>query len=154
MSETDAERDRRIMELEKRLGSASNRSALILLLVLLGGGLNLWLTLRPAREIRLTDGSQTAELTPYSLTLTGASGITRVSLHTIGLEGADGVPLARLVSSPGAKGFIVLRGNDVGDVFLTPEDLSKLRTSLADDAASGDHLTQPAESERGAGTPP
>ena len=79
MSETYVERDRRVAELEQRLRHANNRSVMIVLLVLLSGGVNLWLALRPVSEIRLTDGSSTAELTPRELKITDAFGSARVN---------------------------------------------------------------------------
>lgn len=136
MSETEVDLNRRITELEKRLTYANNRSLLILLLVLLSSGVNIWWMLRPVREIRLTDGSATAELTPKQLKITDGLGTAKINTLMIRLEETGGKPLAGLGVAPPREGHLSLSNTDDGPEILMMEGLLKLRVALADSEAS------------------
>jgi hypothetical protein len=132
MSETEEELKRRLTELEQRLRHANNRSVLILLLVLLSGGVNLWLALKPLREVRLADGSSTAVLTPRELRITDSTGAARVNTLMIRVEEAGGKPLAGVGNAPGRGGYLALTDpKEAGPDLLTVEGLTKLTTALA-----------------------
>jgi hypothetical protein len=129
MNETDVDLSRRITELEKRLGYANNRFILILLLVLLSIGMNVWWMIRPVRQIRVTDGLSTARLTPTELTIATSLGTGRFNTVMMELEEPSGKPLAGLSVGPRREGNLLLLDAG-GDETLTREELSKLRRSL------------------------
>ena len=131
MSETEVDLNRRITELEKRLTYANNRSLVILLLVLLSSGVNIWWLLKPVREIRLTDGSAVAELTPKQLKITDGLGTARMNTFMIRLEETVGKPLAGLGVTPRQGGHLSLSNTNDGPEILWMEGLLKLRTGLA-----------------------
>ena len=129
MNETDVDLNRRITELEKRLGYANNRFILAVVLVLLGIGMNVWWMIRPVREIRVTDGLSTARLTPTELTITTSLGTGRVNTVMMELEEPSGKPLVGLNVGPRREGNMLLIDAS-GDESLTREELSRLRRSL------------------------
>jgi hypothetical protein len=137
----------RIIDLERGLGRANRRTGLVVLLVLLSAGVNLWLMLRPVRELRLTNGYSTVELTPSQLKLTDgpntidlnlSTGLSladssgagsRVSTSAIALEQA-GQSVAHLFvfrEQNGPKAILSLRAEDGSDEALYATDLSKLK---------------------------
>ena len=130
MNEIDVDLNRRITELEKRLGNANNRFILIVLLVLLSIGMNVWWMIRPIREIRVTDGLSTARLTPTELTITSTLGTNRINTVLMELEEPSGKPVAGLGLGPRREGNMFLLDAGGGAESLTMEDLSKLRRSL------------------------
>jgi hypothetical protein len=141
----------RIIDLESGLGRANRRTGLVALLVLLSGGVNLWLTLRPVRELRVTNGHSTAELTPTRLKMTdGLSTVdlntttglslaessgtgSRVSTSAIELEraGETGAQLFVVPDRNGPKGILLLRDEDGSEEALYAKDLSKLKGAPA-----------------------
>jgi hypothetical protein len=131
MSEADVDLNRRVRELEQRLRHANNRSVLIVLLVLMSGGVNLWLALRPVSEIRLTDGSSTAELTPRELKITDAFGRARVNKLMIRVEDANGQTLAGVGNTPRGGYLALTDTKEPGSpLYLTMEGLNKLMPIL------------------------
>jgi hypothetical protein len=137
----------RIINLERGLGRANRRTGLVALLVLLSAGVNLWLMLRPVRELRLTNGYSTVELTPSQLKMTDrhhaielnlSTGLSlaasfgagsRVSTSAIALEQAGELVahLFVLRQQNGPKAILSLRAEDGSDEVHCATDLSKLK---------------------------